>query len=215
MPFQPTFHPRDEVWPGQVPLDSEGRARRRLARDRKRLAIHYTGETKRYLDPDDSPQRLSAIQRYAQSADKPWEYNYVVDGQGQVWEYAGEFMAAHSKHNNATSYGVLLLLGTPETPTDEMIDAARWLRFVLTAFHNLSADHVMLPHRDMPRAATAVPGPAGPRQVAPAVDPLGVSARASGARQLASRARRTPWRRSSRCQPRGTERRSVWVAQRS
>jgi hypothetical protein len=125
------------------------------------LTIHYTGGGL-WLDPDDTPDELRSIQNYAQSASKPWEYNYVIDGQGIVWEYAGTYQAAHSGGENEIAIGVLLLVGLSgsyfEVPTPQMIEATRELRAWLVAMGHLAQNHQMLQHNQMPGAATACPG---------------------------------------------------------
>lgn len=161
--------PRDQVWPGQLPTNSNGTPRPHLAPNRPWYTIHYTGGGL-WLDPDDTIDELRSIQNYAQSAGKPWEYNWVIDGQGAVWEYAGDYQAAHSGGENDQAIGVLLLVGFKgtypnaveywEQPTTAMIDAVRELRDWLCSRSMLAPTHTMEPHQDMPGAATACPGPA-------------------------------------------------------
>jgi hypothetical protein len=159
--------PRSTIWPGQTPTSSTGAPRPLLAPDRPYLTIHYTGGGL-WLDPDDSPTELKAIQAYATAAGKPWEYNYVVDGQGIVFEYAGTYRAAHYHQGNELAIGVLLLVGLAhvsppsgfEEPTEPMIAAVRDLRAWLLSTGALAPDHAMLQHRQMPGAATICPGQA-------------------------------------------------------
>jgi hypothetical protein len=158
--------PRSTIWPGQLPTNSTGTPRPLLAPDRPYLTVHYTGGGL-WLDPDDTPDELRMIQRYAVGAAKPWEYNYVIDGQGLVFEYAGGYRAAHSFGENELAIGVLLLVGLAdaatltgfEKPTEAMIVAVRDLRAWLTVTGRLAPDHAMLQHRQMPGAATICPGP--------------------------------------------------------
>lgn len=161
------FKSRDEVWPGAIPRNSTGTVRPLMAPDRPLLAIHYTGAGL-WLDPNDTPTELKAIQAYAQQANKPWEYNYVIDGQGVVWEYAGEYRAAHAGlTNNNDAYGVLLLVGLAnnamltgfEVVPEPMILACRELRAALVDKGALAVDHEMRPHKEMPFAQTICPGP--------------------------------------------------------
>lgn len=159
--------PRDVVWPGQVPTNSSGSKRPLMALNAPYLTIHYTGGGL-WLDKDDTPAELRSIQDYALSAGKPWEYNYVIDGQGVVWEYAGAYQAAHSGGENEIAIGVLLLIGlsSPSTysgweiPPEEMIEATRELRVWLMEKGYLATVHEMLQHNQMPGAATACPGQA-------------------------------------------------------
>lgn len=159
---------RDTVWPGQTPTQSTGAPRPLLAPDRPYLTVHYTGAGV-WLDPDDTPSELRAIQNYAQSAGKGWEYNWVIDGQGVIWEYAGQYQAAHSAGENDVAIGVLLLVGFKgiypnhveywEVPTPPMIQAVRELRAWLVATHALAGSHEMRQHNQMPGAITPCPGP--------------------------------------------------------
>lgn len=156
--------PRSTIWPGELPRSSAGVRRPLLAPDASFFVIHYTGGGS-WLDPNDTPTELVSIQKYATGANKSWEYNYVVDGQGVVWQYAGEYQAAHAMGFNSMAIGCLLLLGfnndgSLELPTSEMIQAVRELRKWLTDTHALSDQHRMLPHRQMPGVQTSCPGQA-------------------------------------------------------
>lgn len=159
--------PRETVWPGQVPHNTTGSVRPLLAPLRPLLAIHYTGGGL-WLDPDDTPAELRSIQSYAAAAGKPWEYNYVIDGQGVVWEYAGRYRAAHAgEPNNSNAYAILLLVGLAdtahltgfETVTEAMIVAVRRLRQWLVDVGALAAGHEMLQDRQLPGRRTICPGP--------------------------------------------------------
>lgn len=115
---------------------------------------HYTGVNVAYRDRDvaASIRRIQAV--FAST--KPFEYNYVI-GQaddGLVYEFAGEFRAAHSAGENDTHYGVLFLNGVGEPLTDAQIVKARWLLERL----RLPTSPDVSPHREMPGAATACPG---------------------------------------------------------
>jgi hypothetical protein len=160
--------PRETVWPGQLPRNNDGTIRTRLKPDRPYLTCHYTGGGL-WLDPNDTPEELKKIQQFAASASKrtPWEYNYVIDGQGLVWEYAGEYQAAHSAGENDIAIGVLLLVGFKgtyplveywEVPTSQMIRAFQELRAALVATDKLAENHLLRQHNQMPGAATSCPG---------------------------------------------------------
>jgi len=145
---------------------SNGSPRPKLSKARPYFTIHYTGAGM-WLDPDDTMTELRAIQAYAKNAAKPWEYNWVIDGQGHVWEYAGDYVAAHSAGENTEAIGVLLLVGLDqavppnvEQPTPAMIQAVQDLRAWLGGREMLAKDHKMLPHQQMPGANTACPGSA-------------------------------------------------------
>lgn len=153
---------RETVWPGQTPHNSTGTPRPLLKPARPFLTVHYTGAGS-WLDPNDTPDELRSIQQYAQSASKPWEYNWVIDGQGLVFEYAGDYRAAHTAAWNDDAIGVLLLVGfNPpgvfEQPTVPMTVAFRDLRAWLADTGRLAADHKLRQHREMPGAATQCPG---------------------------------------------------------
>lgn len=122
---------------------------------------------------------MTWFQGVALNARKSFEYNYVIpprsDGSAQVWEYAGDYQAAHSEDENAVAVGVLFVIGvtnhpsyanyTPTKPTvwepitPAMIDAYRWLRDVhLKGAGIVAANVAEVEHRNMPGAATACPG---------------------------------------------------------
>lgn len=167
--------PRATIWPGQTPTGSTGSPRPLLQPARPFLTVHYTGAGS-WLDPDDTPTELRAIQAYAKGAGKPWEYNYVIDGQGIVFEYAGDYRAAHYADHSVTppvgrndeAIGVLLLVGfVPgtnstqfEQPTIEMTVAFRDLRAWLVASGRVADPHELRQHRQMPGAYTICPGAA-------------------------------------------------------
>jgi hypothetical protein len=121
--------------------------------------VHYTGNNVVYRDAD-----AAAVTRQIQavfSATKPFEYNYVIGQRpdDQIIEYAGKFVAAHSAGENTISFGVLLLLGVGEKPTDLMIDKYRWLRDVLISSGHIRPNPDQRMHFQMPGAATACAGP--------------------------------------------------------
>lgn len=160
------FHSRDEVWPGQVPRSSNGAVRPLLRPQIPWLTVHYTGAGV-WLDPGDTAAEARAIQLNAVHEKKPWEYNYIIDGEGGVWEYAGGYQAAHSEGENADAIGVLLLVGLSdsanlrgfEKPTNEMVMAFREFRRILLTSGAISLSHEVRKHKDMPGAVTICPGP--------------------------------------------------------
>jgi N-acetylmuramoyl-L-alanine amidase len=151
-------HSRAEVFGAQLPTSSSGAPRPKLVNPTY-LTIHYTGTSVPWGDPNDTAAEIRSIQDYAGPAGKGWEYNDVIDQAGDVWEYAGDYQAAHSAGENPVARGVLLLLGTTEAPSDAMVAGVRWLRWHLVTTGRLSPVHSMRPHREMPGAATACPGP--------------------------------------------------------
>ena len=152
---------RETVFPGQMPCNNSGSRRSLMAPNRPYYTIHYTGAPSNFADFNDSITELRGIQAYAASPQKmtPWEYNYAVDTQGNLLEYAGEYQAAHSSGENEEAYGVILLLGTGDFPTGAMIETVRFLRSRLVGQGRLSAGHQMLQHNQMPGAQTSCPGP--------------------------------------------------------
>lgn len=159
-PVAPPFQliPRSVLWPGQVPRSSSGSLRSQVKRPADFLTGHYTGSPGEWADFDDTHTEAAALQVYAQHASKPWEYNWIVDTQGQVVEYAGTYQAAHSAGENGVSHGVLFFLGVGEPMTSQMILAFRQLRWWLTECGYL-APVGPTPHNQMPGAATLCPGP--------------------------------------------------------
>jgi len=156
----PEIIPRSALWPGQLPRNNDGTLRPLLLNSRPYQTVHYTGASVNYGDFGDSPAEIRSIQAWAASAAKrtPWEYNYVHDTEGQIWEYAGLYQAAHSGGENHLSFGHLLLLGVNDEPTLAQIESFKWLRWVLTQFQNLASDNALRPHKEMPDAQTACPG---------------------------------------------------------
>ena len=152
--------PRTDIGLDPVVRSSSGSPRPAIA-DCQWMTIHYTGVDVRYGDTGDTPAEIRAIERWAASQSKPNEYNYVIDQDDgpEVYEYAGPYRAAHSAGENSRAVGVLLLNGTREGPTPVQVDKVRWLRNVLRYFGVLAADSLTTPHRGMPGAATACPGP--------------------------------------------------------
>jgi hypothetical protein len=137
-----------------------GTVRAKLLPDRPYLTAHYTGVDVNYADPNDTPGEMKSVQAWAASAAKgtPWEYNWVLDSQGFVWTYAGEYTAAHSAGENSLAHGVLLLLGNKDDPPPVMIDAFRKLRYELQRDHMIALNHQVRQHGQMPGANTGCPG---------------------------------------------------------
>lgn len=145
-----------------APTNMSGSPRPQLARHRSGLTVHYVGAGSFRNTP--APEAVRSIEAYGRSPKKqtPFEYNYMI-GQADddlVYEYAGTCRAAHSRNNNADYFGVCLLNGVDEPPTDRQIDKVRWLRHWLTTEGWIGSGGVLLPHRRMPGqvGATACPG---------------------------------------------------------
>ena len=151
---------RETTFPGQMPSNNDGSRRSKMQSNRPYYTIHYTGAPSNFADFNDSISELRGIQAYAVSPQKrtPWEYNYAVDTQGNLLEYAGEYQAAHSGGENEEAYGVILLLGMNDYPTEAMVDTVRQLRSRLLGQGALASSHQMLQHNQMPGAETSCPG---------------------------------------------------------
>lgn len=120
------------------------------------VCVHYTGVSRSYANID-TPLKLSSIVK-AINAFRHNEYNYVIALNGLIGEFSGGFQAAHSLGESSTSYGILFLNGTSDPITDAQIASFRWLVAILQAFGSVSANPAIVPHKDMPGAATACPG---------------------------------------------------------
>jgi hypothetical protein len=140
-----------------VVTNSNGTPRPPL-RDAVYLTAHYTGNNVSYANRS-TPDVIRQIQRVF-AATKPFEYNAVIgqESDNLIYEYAGDFVAAHSAGENSTAYGVLFLLGVGEDPTALMIDKWRWLRDSLKARGIVRVNVDQRMHFQMPGAATACPG---------------------------------------------------------
>lgn len=70
---------------------------------------------------------LRQVQRFHKG--KGWAdvgYSFAVDQLGRLWELRGWMVAgAHTPNYNSTSHGLLLILGEGQSPTPEMLAAAR------------------------------------------------------------------------------------------
>ena len=173
------FVPRSSWHPGP-PTSNSGNTRPRLTRPVPTITRHYTGSPPdnkvRFWEPGDW---MTWFQGVALNAGKSFEYNYVIpprsDGSSQVWEYAGDYQAAHSQDENAVAVGVLFAIGVTNHPsygnytqtkptvwepvTPAMIQAYRWLRDQhLRPAGIVAATVAEVEHRHMPGAATACPG---------------------------------------------------------
>lgn len=168
-------------WHPAPPTSNSGSPRPKLRRPVPTITRHYTGsppdQKVRFWEPGDW---MTWLQGVAVNAGKSFEYNYVIpprsDGSAQVWEYAGDYQAAHSAGENDVAVGVLFAIGVTNHPTNSnytptkptvwepitpaMIDAYRWLRDVHLPGVIDPATVNQVEHRHMPGAATACPGEA-------------------------------------------------------
>lgn len=122
------------------------------------ITAHYTGVTASYAGKDVGAE-IRKIQNIFAST-KPFEYNYVIGmtDDDKIYEYAGNFQAAHSAGENSTAFGVLFLVGVNDVVTPKMIDKWKWLRDALIWSGKLRPNPAQRMHYQMPGAATACPG---------------------------------------------------------
>jgi hypothetical protein len=158
---------RDRIYAGlPAPHNNDGTTRRPLlAPYRTQLTAHYPGSPlgRSYADMFGDVKKktyVHSVQRSAQASGKSFEYNYFVFMDGEVWEYAGDFLAAHSAGENADAYGVQFVNGQDDLCTDAQVTAYQWLRDIhLKSRQRVTMTAQTIPHREMPGAATACPGP--------------------------------------------------------
>jgi len=152
---------RAEIGLDPVVRNSDGTPRPRMVFPLAFETYHYTGVNVMWGDVGDTAAEILGIERYAQSAGKPNEYNVVIhqDPDDLIHQYAGEYRAAHSAGENSISHGTLLLNGINEPLTIWQIDKLKWLNQLHRFVGVSNAATLHRGHRDMPGAATACPGP--------------------------------------------------------
>jgi hypothetical protein len=122
---------------------------------------------------------MTRLQSMAQAGRKSFEYNYVnpprADGSSQIWEYAGDYMAAHAGAvNNPRWISVLFAIGVdnhpsyssydPTRPTvwqpvsDAQVESFHWLVARLVAAGAVKPGPDIREHRHLAGAATTCPG---------------------------------------------------------
>lgn len=177
----PIFVPRS-TWYSGVPVNNDGvTPRSKLPKPvAGGLAVHYTGAPIRARNSTDRAEvYMSWMQASAFAQKKSFEYNDICpprsDGTSQIWEYAGEYMAAHAGSiNNMSWYAIQVAIGVSNHPsyasfdptkptvweplTDAMVNAIRWRRHNLVESGILAPNHEMRPHRALPTAQTICPG---------------------------------------------------------
>lgn len=171
------FYQARAKWTSRIPDMNNGSPRPLLQPNRPYLTIHYTGVgwhlsngALRY-PPLITANDMVHIENVADAGKKSFEYNWVIPtgtpGYIDIWEYAGNYQAAHSEGENPIAIGVLLLLGVDnygkpnqlwQPISDEMIDAIKRLRYDLVQSGMLALDHQIRPHQAMPGANTPCPG---------------------------------------------------------
>jgi hypothetical protein len=158
---------RDRTYAGlPIPHSNDGTTRRPLlAPYRTHLTAHYPGSPlgRSYAEMAGDVKKktyVHSVQRSALANGKSFEYNYFIFMDGEVWEYAGDFLAAHSAGENPDAYGVQFVNGQDDLCTDAQVTAYQWLRDIhLKSRQRVTMTATTIPHREMPGAATACPGP--------------------------------------------------------
>ena len=164
--------PRTEIGLPAVVRSSNGRPRPPLHLE-PTITIHYTGVSSRDYAQADVAAEVRRIQEVFSST-KPFEYNYVIGQTNDdlIYEFAGNYQAAHSAGENSSSFGVLFLNAVREPFNCVQINKYRWLRDVLIWTQNLTPNPDQLPHKKMPGANTACPGTLGMRAMPELVKPF-------------------------------------------
>lgn len=152
--------PREAIGLPETVTSSSGARRPKLILPAAYVTYHWTGVNVNYGDVGDTAAEIRAIESWARSAGKPFEYNYVNhrDPDNKIFEYAGEFRAAHSGGENSVAIGILQLLGVKETMTELMVEKLKWLNDVFRYFKMEDSGTLHLTHRMMPGAATSCAG---------------------------------------------------------
>jgi hypothetical protein len=139
-----TIMSREDAGLDPVVYTSGGNPRPPLDPNLEIMTGHYTGVEVVYGTRD-----TASVLRQINDGAKPNEYNYVVDQAGVIWEFAGDYRAAHSLYNNDIAIGVLMLLGIGEAPSDALVLAFRQLRYMLIQRGRLTPTCRTLKHSEM------------------------------------------------------------------
>ena len=163
------IHPRSTIGTPTPPA-----TRYRLPRVGVLLAHHVgvdVGTRYRSTDPVRVLSDARAAAAFGISTDRPWEYSYMIGLDGEVFEQAGEYMAAHCRNFNTDSAGVLFLNANDVQVNAAQIAAWHDLRAHMVAAGTLSATHVVGPHYRY--RTTGCPGIRAEAPGAPWVSPTG------------------------------------------
>jgi len=152
----------DMGWPATV-YNTDGKTPRpKLGTPARWKTVHYTGANVNYEDQGDFVKECQDLERYAVSAGKSNEYNWIVGADGPskacIATYAGDYVAAHSSGENSTAIGILFMNGVGQRVTDAEVTAFQWLVWDLRNRARVDASTLTTPHKDMPGAATPCPG---------------------------------------------------------
>lgn len=123
-----------------------------LQLNRGLIVAHYTGSKTKYHG-----WSISQVMKLILSLNR-WkanEYNYVIDWAGNIYEFAGEYRAAHAKGYNDTGYGVLFLNGVGEPMTDAQMASFHFLFGCLLWAGRVQQRPMVVGHKEL--AATACP----------------------------------------------------------
>lgn len=157
------IYSRNDIGLPRNVTNSDGSLRPRMLKPSAYYTAHWPGVFRTYSsDSATVPATIRAIDDWAWSQKKPNEYNYVIalPEDNYIYEYAGEFRAAHSEGENGTAFGILLLHGIGQIITPTMVRKFQWLRDQhLTKRGYLDANVQQRRHKHMPGANTNCPGP--------------------------------------------------------
>ena len=117
------------------------------------IVAHHTGNSRSYtgLSIPEVQKVIRAMHMWKANG-----YNYVIDWAGNVYEFAGEYQAAHCRGFNATGYGVLFLNGNTDMMNDKQLHAFHFLFGMLLFAGRVQHAPMVLGHKEL--AATACPG---------------------------------------------------------
>lgn len=140
------IYPRSTIGTPQPPS-----TRYRLSRVKVLLAHEVgvnTPATGRYRSAD--PARVlsdaKAAAAYGISANKSWEYNWMIGLNGWIFTQAGEYMGSHCKNFNTDSAGVIFLNATDVPLTPEQIDSWFEVQDYASALGVLASGYETAPH---------------------------------------------------------------------
>ncbi|MFY7069576.1 peptidoglycan recognition family protein [Nocardiopsis changdeensis] len=153
MPRPPLYISREDLgWSATSPAA--------YADPKSGLVVHYDGSDQGLVngDLDDFLDYWQRTRDFHTGPSRNWRdvgYSFAATPQGHVVEGRGLHREqAAQPGGNTTHYSVTLGLGPGETPTDDQINAVRWLRQWLMEDHGVSGK--VLGHRDF--IATSCPG---------------------------------------------------------
>jgi hypothetical protein len=100
----------------------------------------------RSSDPARVLSDAKAAASYGISANKTWEYNWMIGLDGSIFTQAGEFLGAHCLNFNPKSAGCIFLNATDVPLTQAQIDSWFQVRQHAVDLEVLTSDHEVAPH---------------------------------------------------------------------